>query len=351
MFLDNTFYHNTVKDWIVSLIIAIIVLSALRILRGIVSHRLKIFSEKTATELDDLFSDLTHRIKFFFLFSIALYSGSLVLSLPETLSEIIRKVVIIALLVQGAIWSTSIISFWIERYKKQKLEEKDAASATTFTALGFVLRLILWTIILLLALDNLGMDITALVAGLGVGGIAVALALQNILGDLLASLSIIIDKPFVIGDFIIVDEYLGTVEHVGLKTTRIRSLYGEQLIFSNNDLLGSRIRNYKRMYERRVVFPIGVVYQTPSEKLAAIPGMIREIIEAQKEARFDRSHFKNFGDFSLNFETVYWLKVPDYNIYMDTQQAINLEIFRRFEKEGIEFAYPTQTLFVNKENP
>jgi len=208
--------------------------------------------------------------------------------------------------------------------------------------------LILWSVIVLMALENVGIDITALVAGLGVGGIAVALAVQNILGDLFASLSIVLDKPFVIGDFIIIGDYMGTVEHIGLKTTRIRSLSGEQLVFANNDLLQSRIRNFKRMYERRVVFNLGVVYQTPHEKLQKIPQIVREIIEQQHPVRFDRAHFKSFGDFSLNFEVVYWVQNPDYTVYMDIQQAINLEIYRRFAEEGIEFAYPTQSIFVEK---
>jgi len=195
----------------------------------------------------------------------------------------------------------------------------------------------------------MGVDITALIAGLGIGGIAVALALQNVLGDLFASLSIVLDKPFVIGDFIIVDDLLGTVEHIGLKTTRVRSLFGEQLVFSNSDLLNSRIRNYKRMHERRIVFSLGVTYQTPYEKLAAIPDIIREIIELQEQVRFDRAHFKEYGDFALEFEIVYYMLVPDYNAYMDTQQAINLALYERFEKEGISFAYPTQTLYVSAE--
>jgi small-conductance mechanosensitive channel len=201
---------------------------------------------------------------------------------------------------------------------------------------------------LLLILDNLGIDITALVAGLGVGGIAVALAVQNILGDLFASLSIVLDKPFAVGDFIIIDDYLGSVEHVGLKTTRLRSLSGEQLVMSNADLLSSRIRNYGRMYERRIVFSLGVTYQTPRDKLKKIPGIIRDAVEAQDQTRFDRSHFKGYGSFSLDFETVYHVLQPDYNLYMDIQQAVNFAIHERFEAEGIEFAYPTQTLFVER---
>ena len=207
-------------------------------------------------------------------------------------------------------------------------------------------RLILWVIVLLLVLDNLGVNITGLVAGLGIGGIAVALALQNILGDLFASLSIVLDKPFVIGDFVVVDTLSGTVEHIGLKTTRIRSLSGEQLIFSNNDLLKSRIRNYKRMSERRIVFSFGVVYQTPLEKLKAVKEIVGDIIEKVENARFDRVHFKEYGDSALNFEVVYFVSTPDFNIYMDVQEVINLEIFRRFQEEGIEFAYPTSTVYV-----
>ena len=209
-------------------------------------------------------------------------------------------------------------------------------------------RIILWSLVLLLVLDNLGINITALVAGLGVGGIAIALAVQTILGDLFASLSIVLDKPFVIGDFLIIDDYMGGVEYVGLKTTRLRSLSGEQLVLSNSDLLNSRIRNFGRMYERRVPFNLGVTYQTPREKLVKIPEIIREAVRKQDKTRFDRSHFKEYGDFALVFESVYYVLGPDYNEYMDIQQAINLHIHERFEQEGIEFAYPTQTVFMQK---
>jgi small-conductance mechanosensitive channel len=204
----------------------------------------------------------------------------------------------------------------------------------------------LWAVLLLMILDNLGFNITTLVASLGIGGIAVALAVQNILGDIFASLSIAMDKPFVIGDFIIVGEQLGTVEYIGLKTTRIRSLSGEQIVFSNNDLLNSRIRNFKRMYERRVLFGFGVVYQTSHEQLKKIPVMVREIIEGLENTRFDRAHFKEYGDSSLNFEVVYYVRSPDYNVYMDIQQDINLALFEQFTKAGIDFAYPTRTLYI-----
>jgi len=194
--------------------------------------------------------------------------------------------------------------------------------------------------------DNLGFNVTTLVASLGIGGVAVALAVQNILGDLFASLSIALDKPFVIGDFIVVDDIAGTVEHVGLKTTRVRSLSGEQVVFSNADLLKSRIHNYKRLYERRVLFGFGVLYRTPPEQLAAIPPMVREIITGQVGTRFDRAHFKGFGASSLDFEVVYFVLDPDYNRYMDIQQAINLELVNRFAAAGVEFAFPTRTVHI-----
>jgi len=347
--LDQVYFQNSVKQWLYAIGIFIGTFIVLRVVLSIIRGRLKKLSQKTKTDIDDLIVHLLEKVKFFFLFFISIYVASFFLTLPPNLSSIIGKIIIIVFLLQGAIWGNSIIRYWVDRYKKQKMTE-DAASVTTFTALGFVLQLVLWSVILLLILDNLGVDITTLVAGLGVGGIAIALAVQSILGDLFASLSIVMDKPFVIGDFIIVDNFLGSVEHIGLKTTRLRSLSGEQLVFSNTDLLKSRIRNYKRMYERRVLFAIGVVYQTSLEALKAIPGYIKTIIEKEEQVRFDRAHFKGYGDFSLNFEIVFWVKSPDYNVYMDIQQRINLEIFKKFQEENIEFAYPTQTLFVNREN-
>ena len=346
--LDAMYYGNTVRAWLVALLLMAVVMVVLRLLTSIILRRFSAFAERTETELDDLMADLIARTKLFFLLIISIYFATFALNLPQAATRVIGTVAMLALLIQAAIWASGFISFWLKRQIKRKLEE-DAAAATTFSALGFIGKLIVWSAVLLLVLDNLGVDITTLVAGLGVGGIAVALAVQNILGDLFASLSIVLDKPFVIGDFIIVGDLLGTVEKIGLKTTRVRSLYGEQLVFSNNDLLQSRIRNYKRMFERRIVFHFGVTYQTPYEKLTAIPDMVREIVEAQEKARFDRAHFKEYGDFSLNFEVVYYVKVPDYNVYMDIQQALNLDIYKRFEDERIDFAYPTQTIYMQGE--
>jgi small-conductance mechanosensitive channel len=302
-------------------------------------------AQKTSNEWDNLAADLIEQTKLISSFFVAIFLGSLALTLPSTLATIIEKLLILMLLVQGAIWGSYTLKFWSLKYRQQKMKISSAA-VTTFIRMGFILRVFLWVIIILLILDNLGVDITALVAGLGITGVAVALAVQNILGDLFGALSIVLDKPFEVGDFIIVDNYLGSIERVGLKTTRLRSLSGEQLIFSNTDLLTSRIRNYKRMYTRRIVFSIGVVYEISYEKLVAIPQMLREIVEAREQVHFDRAHFKSYGPYSLDFEVVYWVQDPDYTLYMNIQQAINLDIFQRFQQEGIEFAYPTQALYV-----
>lgn len=346
-FLDIIYYGNTVQNWGIGVLVSITTLIVLRLFRQIILSRLRVLAERTTTEWDDLVTNMLTRTKALFILVVAVYAGSMVLTLTDRVRGILTSVAVIALLIQGGIWSTTAVGFWLERYHRKQLAE-DAAAATAVSAIGFIVKMLLWSVVLLLALDNLGVDVTALVAGLGVGGIAVALAVQNILSDLFASLSIVLDKPFVLGDFLIIDDYLGSVEHIGLKTTRLRSLSGEQLVFSNADLLGSRIRNYGRMFERRVVFTIGVTYQTPREKLERIPQMIRDSVEEQEKTRFDRSHFKEYGDFSLNFETVYYVLVPDYNTYMDIQQAINLNIHEQFEREGIEFAYPTQTLFLER---
>lgn len=222
----------------------------------------------------------------------------------------------------------------------------DPSRVSSFGILSIAAQVAVWSLALLVALQNLGFEITALVAGLGIGGIAIAFALQNILGDIFCSVAIILDKPFAVGDFIIVGEQMGTVENIGIKTTRVRSIWGEQIVFSNADLTSSRIRNYKRMKERRITFALGVVYETPADKLERIPGIIRETIASIPLTRFDRAHFKQYGDFALSFEIVYYVLNPEFNVYMDIQQKINLALFRRFKEENIQFAYPTQEIIV-----
>jgi small-conductance mechanosensitive channel len=350
-FLEQSFIGNTLDKWMIAVVAIVITVSLLRITQCLVSRKLSKLAARTETHWDDFLVEVTSHTRMLFLLVLGLFFGSLFLTLPENIQKIFNNLLVITLLVQVGIWSSVFIRLLLEQYRKDALE-KEPATVTTISVIGFVSKIVLWSIITLLALDNLGVNVTALVAGLGIGGVAVALAVQNILGDLFASLSIMLDKPFVIRDFLIIGDYMGSVEYVGLKTTRIRSLSGEQLVFSNSDLLNSRIRNYGRMFERRVVFTIGVTYETPREKLKRIPDMIRESIESQDETRFDRSHFMKYGDYSLVFETVYYVLTPDYNKYMDIQQAIYFDIHERFEQEHIEFAYPTRKLYItqNMEN-
>jgi small-conductance mechanosensitive channel len=345
--LAAVFFHNTLTQWLLAVAVALAAWLGLRLVLRVVRGRIRKFAQRTKTEWDDLLVEALSRTKGWFLLLVSLWVGSSTLELPPRLEILIGRVAIVAVLLQVGVWASAGLAGWLARYTKRELET-DRGAATTVSAMGFVAKLALWSVLLLVALDNVGVDITTLVAGLGVGGVAVALAVQSVLGDLFASLSIVLDKPFVLGDFIIVDDQAGNVEHVGLKSTRVRSLWGEQLVFANSDLLKSRLRNFGRMQQRRVVFTLGVTYQTPRAKLESIPGIIREAIEAQQDTRFDRSHFSSYGDFALLFESVYYVLSADYNVYMDRNQAIYLRIHERFEQEGIEFAYPTQTLFLEK---
>jgi small-conductance mechanosensitive channel len=336
---------NSLEAWLFMLSTVGISTLVLGLLRNKVGARLQVMASKTENTLDDAVVEAVLKTKWLFMIFVAIWLGTNWLVLPPSVAKFMDSGLMLLFILQAAIWATTIAQELVKHFVRLQVEGEATQIATT-TALTFVGKLVLWSVAFLLLLDNLGFDVTALIASLGVGGIAVALAAQNILGDLFASLSILFDKPFVVGDFIIVGDMLGTVEKVGLKTTRVRSLFGEQLIFSNNDLLSSRIKNYKRMEERRVVFTLGVTYQTPAEKLELIPAMIKETVEEQDQVRFDRSHFKGYGDFALLFETVYWVTEPDYNLYMDIQQKINLKLYRWFEAEDIEFAYPTQTIYL-----
>jgi len=342
--LTDTFYGNEIKIWLIALAVGIGTLIALRLIEQVLIVRVAHLTKKTNTILDDVVVGALRKTKLLYLFIVSTFAGSIWLSLPDEVRSVFWKVTIVATIIQTGIWISTALQIWLENYRK---DETDGANRMTMNALSFLGRIALWALVLLLILDNLGVDV--LVAGLGIGGIAIALAVQNVLSDLFASLSIVLDKPFIPGDFVVVGDMAGSVEHIGIKTTRIRSISGEQLIFSNADLLGSRIRNFGRMRERRVVFSLGVTYQTPADKLEGIPGMIRESIEAQDQVRFDRSHFASYGDSALNFETVYYVGSSDYATHMDILQAVNLAIYRRFAGEGIEFAYPTQTLFIEKE--
>jgi small-conductance mechanosensitive channel len=336
---------NTLLAWGAAIATFIGAWLLLGIVRRMTQERLRALADRHELMPLKIAEHTSGQTKGWFLLLVAVFLASQFLKLPPPADSGLTKAATIGLLLQLGLWATAAFTIGT-RLRRERQLAIDPATVAAMDALGFVLRVAVWSFVFLLALDNLGIDITALVAGLGIGGVAVALATQNILGDLFASVSIMLDKPFVVGDFLNVDEYLGSVEKIGIKTTRLRSLSGEQLVFSNNDLLNSRIRNFGRMFERRVVFSLGVTYQTPAEKLKRIPGIAREAIELQERVRFDRAHFQKYGDFALIFEMVYYILSADYNVYMDIQQSINLFIFERFAEEKIEFAYPTQTLYV-----
>jgi len=345
--LDIVLWHNSVTTWLVALGVSVVTMVCIQLLLYIVRTRVAAFAARSAMPWDDVVVHALAKTRKTFVLAVAVFAGSSFLALPPRLGRAIGVLTAIVVLLQLGLWFSAGLSFWLTGYTKRQLEH-DRAVATTVSAMGFAAKLLAWIILFLVGLDTAGVNVTALVAGLGIGGIAVALAAQNILGDVFSSLSIIVDKPFVLGDFIRVDDMLGNVEKIGLRSTRIRSLSGERLIFSNGDLLRSRIRNYGSMPRRRVVFEITVTYQTPREKLIAIPGIIRAAVEANEPVRFDRSHFAKYADSSLMFETVYFVLSDDYNTYMDIQQRINFTIHERFEAEGIDFAYPTRTLFLTR---
>lgn len=341
---------NVLAPWAVALALTLLVGLALSLIRLQLGRRLGRFAARDDAQLSCYAAAVVNGTRQAVVWIVALFVGARAVDLPPRIDAALVSITAVALLLQAAFWVQRILDVWLRR-RLERASLTDAAGTTTLHLLGFVGRVVLWAVALLMILDNLGFNITTLVASLGIGGVAVALAVQNILGDLFASLSIALDKPFVVGDFIVVDTIAGTVEHVGLKTTRVRSLEGQQVVFANADLLQSRIHNYKRLYERRVLFGFGVRYGTPPATLMAIPGWVREFVTAQSGTRFDRAHFQGFGDSSLDFEVVYFVLDPDYNRYMDIQQAINLELVRRCAEEGVEFAFPTRTLHLEMQPP
>lgn len=341
--LGTSFWDNTVGDYLIAAAMLAAVLVVIAVFRRIARPRLAAegVNERKAAHL---LHDVVARTRLSLVLLVALFFVARSLVLPGIAWSFIRGAAIVAALLQAGLWVSAGLDNSIRRYRERHIVT-DAASVTTLTAIAFMGKVALWLVLLLVALDNFGVEITALVAGFGIGGIAVALALQNVLGDLFASLSIVIDKPFVIGDFIVVGDFAGSVERIGLKTTRLRSIGGEQIIMSNGDMLNSRIRNYKRMTERRVVYTFGLAHDTPADKLEQVPAILGEIIEGLENARLDRAHLKGYGDASFLFEAVFWLTLPDFKIFMDVQQELTLKLIRKFSAEGIEFARPVRRLF------
>lgn len=346
--LARTFLDHTLRTWLISLAVALATAALLYVVTRVVVGRMSDRARRSKFLWDDAAVTVLASTGTWFMIAMGLWAATAPLSLSPDVDTVVVGIGVSLLLLQCALWLHRLVSLTADAYRRRHVEA-DPGSVTTTGVFAFLAKLVVWSVVLLLALDNIGIDVTALVAGLGVGGIAVALAVQNILGDLFASLSIVLDKPFVVGDFLIVGDQLGTVERIGIKTTRLRALGGEQIIISNGDLLGSRVHNYKRMEERRVVTRIGVTYQTPADKLRLVPDVMREAVERLDDTRFDRAHLAGFGASSIDFELVHYVLSSDYALYMDRQQDIALFVVERFEDEEIEFAYPTQTLFVRHE--
>lgn len=339
--------NNSVRDWTITFLIILVSFILLRLLQSVLIKRFSAFASKTKTTIDDFIVSVIRSSLMPALYLLIIHFSLHYL----TLSPKFAKVENIAIMTVITFFLLKTISSVIGYAFKQAVSKHEHNEQREKQSKGIllILQVILWAVGLLFLVDNLGYDITTIIAGLGIGGVAIALAAQTILGDLFSYLVIFFDKPFEIGDFIIIDDKMGTVEYIGIKTTRLRTLGGEQLICSNTDLTNSRVHNYKRMQERRVVFEFGIVYDTPPAKIKIIPKFVKQIIEASGNTRFDRAHFKSFGDFSLKFEVVYYVLSADYNVYMDIQQQINLKLFELFERERIEFAFPTQTIQVSKQ--
>lgn len=344
--LEVSYFGNTIQSYSLAFGVFLITLIFFRILKSRIFVKLEKWASKTKTDLDDEVIRTVEAIPSVLYFFAALYIAMQFLVLRSTIVKVVEVILVILLIY----WATKVASELIEYgvAKVAKRADGKREKNTTYYALNLIAKIILWSTGFLLILSNLGVNISALVASLGIGGIAIALAIQNILGDIFSSFSIYLDKPFEVGDYVIVGEHQGTIKKIGLKTTRMEALQGEEIVISNNELTSTRIRNFRRMKKRRVVFMIGVAYSTPHKILKKIPAMLKKAINPIKKTTFDRSNFSSFGDFSLNFETVYYLESNNYKEYMSTQEKINLAVVEAFEKEGIEIAFPTQTIHLHQ---
>jgi small-conductance mechanosensitive channel len=344
-FLDLEFLNNQLSDYLLALTLLIGGIVSIKIVRRITFRNLRKWAAKTENIYDDAIVRILEKnlvpityIGIVYLVVNNLNLHPLLDRAIEVLAIIISTVFAIRLFTVSVEYLIKI--YWINYRSNNNTIEQ------SIDALIPAIRVIIWSIGIIFLLDNLGFNISAVVASLGIGGVAIALASQGVLQDLFSYFSILLDRPFELGDFIIVGDYLGTVEYVGIKTTRLKSISGEEIIIANTDLTGSRIRNFKRMRQRRIVFNFGVIYETSTEQLAKIPFLVTEIINNTENVTCDRAHFSGYGDFSLDFEVVYFINSNDYKVYMDAQQEINLKIKAEFAKHNIEFAYPTQVNYL-----
>lgn len=348
-FFQQIYFHNRVIDYLSAFAIFILGIIVITFGRKFLVQLIGALARKRSTTIDKRFVEtFEEKIKPFInlLYFGSFYLGFYQLNIPTIFERFVHIFIVALLIFYGVRFILSLLSYFLETYWIKK--EKNSTRITAIRGVETFLKVIIWSIAFIILLDNFGIQVSALIAGLGIGGIAIALAAQNILGDLFSYFIIFFDRPFEIGDFITIDAFSGTIENIGIKTTRIRSLGGEEIIFSNTDLVNSRLRNYKRMKKRRILFHFGVVYQTSMEQLKDIPVIVSQIFENLSGASLDRVHFASYGDFSLQFEVVYYVNNRDYTYYMNIQQEINLKLKEEFESRSIKFAYPTQTLLLSK---
>jgi len=343
---DSLIFNNTILEYLQAFFFTAAVYIFVKIFDRFFLNRITGLIKKYSQSLAEFLEDIILKRLYMLLYFLTFY---LIFTQFETialLDKIIQIILIIFTVIYSVLIIQDLLSYLIKKYWDKKESSDEQQKLMSISLIG--LRIIIWSIALLFVLDNLNIEITGLITGLGIGGIAVAFAAQNILNDLFNYFTIFFDKPFDIGDFVIVGDYKGNIEHIGVKTTRIRSLSGEQLIISNTDLVNSRVNNYKRMEKRRINFNFGLTYDTPLEKLKKVPEIIEEIITSQQGAEFDRAHFSNYADYSLLFEVVYYVTDSDYKVYMDIQQKINFILHEKLDQLGVEFAYPTQTIYLNE---
>lgn len=348
-YLERIYWHNSVQDYLIAAGIILLGIVLIGFFKRIVLTRLQKLTQHTHTSIDNYVVEGIERFGVPALYIAVIYAGVNYLSLTNKMNSGLRVAVTVAVTVLVIRFISMAILFTLRSFVKKQSNGDEKVKQ--LGGLMLLINVFIWFVGIVFLFDNMGYDVTTVIAGLGIGGIAIALAAQNILGDLFNYFVIFFDRPFEVGDFVIVDDKMGVVEYVGIKTTRLKSLSGEQLVFSNSDLTGSRLHNYKRMQRRRVLFKIGVTYSTSLQNIKEIPAMIKSIVQSQKLTEFDRSHFASYGDSSLDFETVYYVLSSDYGVYMDIQQAINIRIFEEFQARGIDIAFPTRTLYVAQEQP
>lgn len=343
--METIIYNNTVQSYLVAAGILVVGLLVIQLIKRALLTWVKRKVAGTTGTFDDFVVEGVSATLMPLLYYAVFYYALNTLVLPAWLDR--------ALDVAGMfLWTfliTRLVIFAIRYFLQSYLEKRGRGAAVMqMKGITLILSVVIWSLAILFFVNNLGYNVAAILTGLGIGGIAIALATQTILADLFNYFVLFLDRPFEVGDFVVVDDKSGTVEAIGIKTTRVRALTGEQLVFSNTDLTNSRLHNFKRMERRRIVFTFGVTYKTSKEKLERIPLLVKEAITLQKETLFDRAHFVSYGDFSLIFEVVYFVLSDNYNLYMDIQQAINLHLYEAFQKEQIEFAFPTQNMILQK---